>query len=538
MLPPPPEEPDVERKRLTIAARSLLTWLALATVSVIVVPALAADPEVEKEAQALQKKAIEEDSLNVAYPAAIKKLQTAISKCGADKCSSSLKAALHRDLGAMQILSGSVDDGKASFAQAIGFDSSIDLDPAYKNPMLDGIWQDVKKHGAGGGGGGGGVGEGGGGGGSTAGPQPKGDFAHTPPPEALVKTPLPIYAEYPGSEDLARVVAKYKGSGMSEWKTLELKKLDTGFGALVPCKDVSQGTMRYYIQGFNENNDPVATSGSRNKPFSVPVKSQIAGDPPALPDQEPPKQCANADNECPPDFPGCGGPGKEGGEECDKGSECKSGQCTEGKCVSKKAGGESCENDSECTRGTCEAGKCTGKKADGEDCESDDECDSGKCKADKCVPSSANKMSRFWLGLSVQADIDFLPGSSNVCMLNAQGTGPVTGNSGYGCVDGSGNNFPGTSRTNNMLIQPGRSDQVQGGGKLGNVRILASIDYALNKNMLLGLHAGYVALTDPAATAPGAAFAPVHLEARFSYVFGNAPLTKKGLAPMLFLGIG
>src|SRR5689334_9793479 len=104
----PPEEPDVERNRLTIAARSLLTWLALATLSVIVVPAFAADPKVEKEAQALQKKAIEEDSLNVAYPAAIKKLQTAITKCGTDKCNSTLKAQLHRDLGAMQILSGSV----------------------------------------------------------------------------------------------------------------------------------------------------------------------------------------------------------------------------------------------------------------------------------------------------------------------------------------------------------------------------------------------------------------------------------------------
>ena len=31
-------------------------------------PAFAADPKVEKDAQALQKKAIEEDSLNVDYP--------------------------------------------------------------------------------------------------------------------------------------------------------------------------------------------------------------------------------------------------------------------------------------------------------------------------------------------------------------------------------------------------------------------------------------------------------------------------------------
>ena len=45
----------------------------------------------------------------------------------------------------MQILNGGVDEGKASFAQAQALDATIDLDPSYKNPMLDGIWSEVKK---------------------------------------------------------------------------------------------------------------------------------------------------------------------------------------------------------------------------------------------------------------------------------------------------------------------------------------------------------------------------------------------------------
>ena len=75
----------------------------------------------------------------------------------------------------MQILAGNDDEGKASFAQAIAIDSSLDLDPAYKNPQLEGVWNDVKKKGPPPDGGGGRRP-------STAGPQPSGDFAHTPAP--------------------------------------------------------------------------------------------------------------------------------------------------------------------------------------------------------------------------------------------------------------------------------------------------------------------------------------------------------------------
>ena len=142
----------MHRISLTPVARRRLSWIVclaffLVGIAGVAAPsvALAADPKIEKEAQALQKKAIEEDNLNVNYAGAVKKLQSAVTKCDGDKCNSSLKASLLRDLGAMQVLNGNVDEGKASFGQAIGMDSSIDLDPAYKNPQLEGIWSDVKK---------------------------------------------------------------------------------------------------------------------------------------------------------------------------------------------------------------------------------------------------------------------------------------------------------------------------------------------------------------------------------------------------------
>ena len=148
----------MHRISLTAVARRHLSWIVclVSVVAGVVIAApnvaLAADPKIEKEAQALQKKAIEEDNLNVNYAGAIKKLQSAVAKCDGDKCNSSLKASLLRDLGAMQVLNGNVDEGKASFGQAIGMDSSIELDPSYKNPQLEGIWNEVKKKGGGGGG--------------------------------------------------------------------------------------------------------------------------------------------------------------------------------------------------------------------------------------------------------------------------------------------------------------------------------------------------------------------------------------------------
>jgi hypothetical protein len=518
----------VHRISLTAATRRrfpLIFGLLVVLAGVIIASpgvALAADPKIEKEAQALEKKAIEEDNLNVNYAGAIKKLQSAITKCGGDKCNSSLKAALLRDLGAMQVLNGNVEEGKASFGQAIGMDATIALDPAYKNPQLEGIWNEVKK-------------KGGGGAPAKAGPEPSGDFVHSPPKEALVRTPLPVSVEYSGSESLTRVTVKYKGFGQADWKTIELKKTDSGFGALIPCKDVTQGLMEYFVQGFTDQRDPVATSGTRTKPFTVPVNLQISGPAPSLPGEEPPAQCADS-GECPPDFPGCGGGKKKaGGEQCAADAECDSSSCVDDKCVDKKGSGDDCAADTECSSGTCTSGKCTGKKAEGDDCEADEDCDSDRCSAGKCTSSSrSSKAPKIWVGLGAQLDVDFLPGANNVCLVPSQGVTAADPNSGYACVDpSSGTTFP-SLRSDDLDIKPGAADQVVGGLRLGNIRIFLSGDYALNHNMLVGLRAGYVFRTVPV----GSAFAPLHFEARFTYVIGKDALSKKGLSPMVFAGVG
>ena len=542
------EDPKVQSSALAAHVRRLVLAIAvMVTWGVASWPALAADPKAEKEAQALQKKAIEEDYLNVDYAAAVKNLKAAALRCGADGCKPAVKAAILRDLGSMQILGGTIDEGKLSFTQSLALDSTLDLDPAYKSPQLAALWADAKK--------------------SVASPPPPaptaspvepppapptaagGDFAHTALAEALVRTPLAIYAEYSGTEELVHVIAKYKGFGMTEWRSIELRKLDHGFGGQIPCADVAQGPMQYYLQGINAQNEPVAASGSRTKPITVPVNAQIAGAPPGLPGEPAPVQCEDkAGAECPPDFPGCKSGKKAPGAACTKGIECEAGSCSDGKCAELKEAGESCDSEAECQSGSCSDGKCVAKKSEGDDCESSDECDSNKCKNGKCV-ASASLFHRVWLGVGLQADWYIMPAGANVCAV----PGPMNGamyqmpivstatNTGYSCVDSSGNRFPPTDATNGPLVDHNIApthDRVTAGPAFGNIRILASIDYALNTSMLVGVRAGYVLRTDPLSGTAGSPFAPIHIEGRFTYLFGKDALMVAGVAPMLFAGLG
>ena len=157
-----------------------------------------------------------------------------------------------------------------------------------------------------------------------------------PAAETLARTPLPIYGEYTGSETLAKVVLKYKGFGMGEWKTLEMKEMDKGWGAEIPCLDVVQGDLLYYVQGFNSSNDPVATSGDRNNPYKTAVKRDFAGAALHFPRQGCPQavrrhrrlsaelprlQEGSAENDTPQSTL------KVEGEECEEDSECDSGTC-------------------------------------------------------------------------------------------------------------------------------------------------------------------------------------------------------------------
>ncbi len=527
----------MHRTPIASMMRGFLACLVVVAAGLFAATAFA-DAQTEKEAAELQRKAVQEDFLNVDYPSAIKKLQSAVSKCGADKCRPTVRGAVLRDLGAMQILGGAVEEGRANFALAVAADPSLELDPAYKNPKLEAAWS-AAKQGAGGAGGGaqtaptGGANTGAAGasGATGAGPaattaaaggsaQPSGDFKHTPVPEQAVRTPVPVYVEYLGSETLTKVLAKYKAPGMSEWKPVELPKMGDGWGGLIPCKDVTEGKLLYFLQGFNAENDPVATGGNRDKAYSVPIKESIDGAAPSLPGQDPPKQCGElAGAECPPNFPGCN---------------------------SKKGAGEDCDKNKDCQSDACVGGKCEEKKGSGEDCEKDDECASGTCKDDKCEGGGgggSGDYNKMWGGIGLGLDLLLVPGDNDVCALNSTGTGPLTSGSPYTCYDPTfKTSFPVAGMPGqalNQAVVPTSSqgiDSVGGGFVHGPMTLFASFDYALNPNILIGARAGYEFFTYPG-NVLGPAFPPLRFEARLTYLLG-ANAINQTIAPVFFGGVG
>jgi len=470
--------------------RSILAFALSLVVLVLASSAAAQNKAVETQARALQKKAMQEDYLATEFAKAEEKLNQAVAKCGGDKCSAPLRAELKRDLGVVQI-GGQIDKekGMAQWVEALKLDPTLQLDPDVKTKEFEKLFEEAKRQAAGAPPSGG------------AKEPTTGDFTHTPIPEQTVRTPLPIYAEYGGSEQVVRVVAKYKGFGMPDWKTFELKKLGNGYGGQLPCADVQLGEVLYYLQGFNAQSDPVATSGDRNNPFRVAAKQKIDGEPPHLPNQPAPKQCAEASTDCPPDFP-----------RCKKAVVAPIPEMTE-EDASKKDEGDECEESSECKSSTCKAGKCAAPE---------------------------KKFRRIWVGISGSFDNVFLGSASEVCRLGADGL--PFGQSGYYCTrdrGGSTADFPlrpdvDRAGEENQRIVPGQLNTISGGVvPFANTRILLTFDYALNTNVLLGGRLGYTFGTysgsTPAGVAgknEGKAFMSLHLEARGTYLIGKDALLK------------
>lgn len=442
---------------------AMAVGLAFAAASAcLAAPAWAVDRRAEAGAKDALKKAAN-DYLSTDYTAGAARLQKAVKACGASKCTAGTRAALLRDLGTMQFRLGDLGEGQRSWAAARAAQPAIALNPDYDAPDLRAAWDDGK------------------GGGSA---QPTGDFAHSPAAEQRVNTPLPIYAEYAGGAGVARVVVKYRGSSGGDWKRVDLKRMGSGWGGLIPCGDVAKGTMRYWLQGFDDGGDPVASSGDPKRPYSVAIRDDISGEAPRLPGKPAPSACTEQpDRDCPPGLPGC--------EE-------------------------------------------RVAAAEGE---------GGAAEAPEPKPSGGGgTYAHVWIGISAELP-EFLrmPEGDALCKLNAAAL-PLN-SAGYYCTNPDGTDFPSRSSPtqNSNLQDPNQAGHVDGGIHVGDVRVMGVFDYALNPSFLLGARGGYVfnAYSGQAAVTNGKAFGPkIHLEARATYLFGSEPLKHTGFAPMVFLGAG
>jgi hypothetical protein len=151
--------------------------------------------------------------------------------------------------------------------------------------------------------------------------------------------------------------------------------------------------------------------------------------------------------------------------------------------------------------------------------------------------SAAGGFVRLWVGVAGSIDLTVLPSSGNACALNPGTAVPILGN--FYCTNPDGSDFP--SRASPVQNSQLSSSNAAGGPTSGDVRILATFDYAVTSHFLTGARVGYVAGSYPGAAASNDGHGistPLHLELRETYLFGDSPLSRSGVAPYAFVSAG
>ena len=460
--------------------------------------------EKDKEAMKLHDAALDEDYLNLELDKAEKKLNDALKKCGDSACSSSVVGKLHIALGT--VYGGGrqkLDKAQEEFVLALKADSGAKLNDSYTTPELAKAFEKAKEVAAkaakptkpekqpdGGEGGDDG----------TEKPSAGGDLSHTPPTEQAINTPVPIYIEVPEEMSVEKAQLKYKPFGATKWNTVEMNRIGKGWGAEIPCKDVTTtGDIKYYIIVTDDGGEQLK-AGSQKEPHRVAIKRELEGDEPSFPGKKPPEQC-DAKEDCPPGLPGCDKPKEKRGD---------------------KGWGSSCEADQECQEALiCQNGQCEEGKRDGDTPGGG----SGPSKGKKNI-----------VGLGGQLDIMLIATAENVCSGN---------NDAYYCFyKGTSDRFFGDPATATG------TNGVQGGFAAAGGRVFLSYDRELAKlgpgAIGAGIKAGIAFGGHPNSDKqpPNSQhlemvpFPPLHLELRGYYSFLGNSFEGGAVRPYAFLGAG
>ncbi|MCS6797472.1 MAG: hypothetical protein NZ898_02890 [Myxococcota bacterium] len=291
-----------------------------------------------------------EDYTNLEIEAAQQKLLRALQIAERSGVTGAPLARTLVNLGVVAI--GGLGDNAAGlqyFIRAIQADRNVQLDPLTSTPDIQTMFNLARQR-AGTAGGGQGMGPGPGPGpGPSRGPEPgpepppaprgPGTIPHVPIPEQLRQTAVPVFVEVPAEAPVGAMYLYYRSTGMREFRRVEMRRMRGGYGYEIPCSDVFEPSVAYYIVAFGRDGSPLGFAGTAEAPLEVPIVAERTHPPPALPGSAPPEPCG--ESECPPGMPGCrAGDGRSGGgaglgDTCRRDSDCRAGLvCRDEFCVS------------------------------------------------------------------------------------------------------------------------------------------------------------------------------------------------------------
>jgi hypothetical protein len=297
--------------------------------------------------------------------------------------------------------------------------------------------------------------------------------------EVQSRRPIPVECEADKDLDSAEL---YYENYKVKWTSVKMTAKDGVWRGTIPCT-VTQNTgkLRWYVEGYSDDEDVLASLGDEDSPQELEVVDQTSEEPPAFPDEDPPPRCGVSDE---PARGECGG----------WGASCGDGGC--------------CETGLMCVDGTCEQAEC----------ERNSDCDSGTCKRGKCQKGDPDDYAKNYLGLHFGFDIASItsPGAcspasrtndSFTCVRRADGS----------AYDGFPNeNFAGT---------------VGGGFVPATMRLMASYERLIGPVGLEG-RVGF-------AFGGGPNLLPAHVELKAKYWFtGTAAFSRPGVRVYAHLGGG
>lgn len=278
-----------------MAPRNALVLAAL--LSVVCVSAAHAQ-SVRDQVRALNQQAVEAYH-GLELDRAVQLLEQALTLAEQHNLGGQELARTHAHLGIV-VIAGLSDTsrGLTHFQRALQADPNVQLDPQLSTPEISRVFREARSRLAG----------------QTAqpsatstqpaeGPDVSPGLTHTPFLEQLIRTPMPIYVAVAATVRASRVVVRYRSRGMRAFAELPLTAMVNGYGAEIPCGDIFEPQLEYYVVVFGEGSRELAHAGTAERPFAIRIVRARRYAPPALPGRVPPPQCS--DHECPPSLPSC-----------------------------------------------------------------------------------------------------------------------------------------------------------------------------------------------------------------------------------------